>query len=145
MFEKCTKTSSPSAWLMKPKPFSALKNLTVPVGIAVPLVSGWCIGLSGANVATGTDETTRTESNCERETPSTKAVTVAHRRKLRALVRREDPARTNVTKRSLLDQVALHRGRVRCVAVERALLGRVLADPLAALELHHHEAGRDLA
>src|SRR6478672_10013084 len=81
MFEKCTKTSSPSAWLMKPKPFSALKNLTVPVGIAVPLVSGWCIGLSGANVATGTDETTRTESNCERETPSTKAVTVAHRRK----------------------------------------------------------------
>src|SRR5882757_892320 len=123
MFEKWTKTSSPSAWLMKPKPFSALKNLTVPVGIAVPLVSGWCIGLSGANVATGTDETTRTESNCERETPSTKAVTVAHRRKDASVGAAGDPRRTNVTKRSLLDQVRLDVDGVRRLAVERALLG----------------------
>src|SRR6478735_2976382 len=121
MFEKCTKTSSPSAWLMKPKPFSALKNLTVPVGIAVPLVSGWCIGLSGANVATGTDETTRTESNCERETPSTKAFTVPHARK-RSVQRGTDPRCTGSRLRSLLDEVALHRGGVRRLAVERALL-----------------------
>src|SRR5690348_4785912 len=41
---------------------------------------------------------------------------------------------------SLRDEVRLHLGRVRCLAVERALLGGVLAHPLALRELHHHEA-----
>src|SRR5262245_65665807 len=35
MLEKWTNTSSPSSREMKPKPFSALKNFTVPVGTAL--------------------------------------------------------------------------------------------------------------
>src|ERR671916_186371 len=37
MFEKCTNTSSPSSREMKPKPFSALKNFTVPVANCLSL------------------------------------------------------------------------------------------------------------
>src|SRR5262245_38971509 len=39
MFEKCTNTSSPSGREMTPKPFSALKNFTVPVGMVILLVA----------------------------------------------------------------------------------------------------------
>src|SRR6266545_5823269 len=40
MLEKWTKTSSPASREMKPKPFSALKNFTVPVATNVSL---WCL------------------------------------------------------------------------------------------------------
>src|SRR5829696_174073 len=45
----------------------------------------------------------------------------------------------------LLDEVRLDLDAVRRLAVERALLGGVLAHPLAALELDHQEARRGLA
>src|SRR4051794_25177807 len=39
MFEKCTNTSAPPSREMKPNPFSALKNLTVPVATLISLRS----------------------------------------------------------------------------------------------------------
>src|SRR5262247_330141 len=37
---KCTNTSSPPSWVMKPKPFASLNHFTVPCAMTFPLFSG---------------------------------------------------------------------------------------------------------
>src|SRR5262245_34712186 len=40
MAEKCTNTSSPPGWEMKPKPFASLNHFTVPLATLMLLESG---------------------------------------------------------------------------------------------------------